>query len=73
MPRRRSVLRSRPGPSRPPVALLPPFFLYIDVRILCRLFLSARMGLYDVPSHRAVPFELSSLLSFRASSLFARF
>lgn len=58
MLRRRSIPRSsRPDPvpipslSPFPRALRPfSFFLYIDVRIPCRLFLSARMGLYDVPS-----------------------
>lgn len=39
-----------PVPSRP-VPSPSSFFLYIDVRIPCRLFLSSRMGLYDVPSH----------------------
>jgi len=61
MLRRRSI----PPPSRPVLSrfLALPFFffLYINVRIPCRLFLSARMGLYDVPSHcRAALRELSS-------------
>lgn len=57
-------------PSPYPSSLSTPFsflfFLYIDVRIPCRLFLSARMGLYDVPSHRA-PCRANSSVLFSLS------